>query len=262
MNKKIFISYSQNDKNKVDSLSKALENSEKKFIPIIIANKRNPGKPLAEKVKEGILETTFFIPILTRSSISNQWVNQEIGFAVANDRNILPIVEKSILNELKGFIHNQIDIPFIFEGHKSNKWKEAQNYRKCYKELIKHLESESVIPKLKSSISPKKVRQGDKYTTKVHFIGNVKNAFFDNHVEHLESDFRRWNWDPNTLKDGGNSSPGELHGKVNIECEYSHITTNWPIGKYRINTRVYEHPIPGETGRFVIIENRHNLEIY
>ena len=46
-----------------------------------------PGKPLTDKVKEGILETPYFIPILTRSSITSQWVNQEIDFAIATDRN-------------------------------------------------------------------------------------------------------------------------------------------------------------------------------
>ena len=262
MKEKIFISYSQEDKNKLESLSKALENSVKKFMPIIVANRRNPGKPLTDKVKEGILETPFFIPILTRSSITNQWVNQEIGFAVANDRNIMPLVEKSILNELKGFIHNQVDLPFTFEGNVSNKWKEAQNFRKCYKEMLHHLEDKLVEPKLKSSIYPKKLKQGNAYTTRVHFIGNVKNAFFDNYVEHLESNWREWNWDPKTIKNANNDSPGELHGEVDEKSEFTYQTSGWPIGKYRIYTRVYEHPVPGETQRHIIIENQHNLEIF
>ena len=141
MNEKIFISYSNEDKNKLVSLSKALKKSEKKFEPIIVADRKNPGKPLTDKVKEGILETPFFIPILTRSSITNQWVNQEIGFAVANGRKIMPIVERSILNQLKGFIHDQMDLPFTFEGSVTNKWKEAQNFRRCYKALLDDLES-------------------------------------------------------------------------------------------------------------------------
>ena len=83
MEEKFFISYCNEDRHKLNALSRALRKSPYKFKPIIIAKRKNPGKPLTEKVKEGILETPYFIPILTRASITNQWVNQEIGFAVA-----------------------------------------------------------------------------------------------------------------------------------------------------------------------------------
>lgn len=258
---KFFISYSSEDKNKVEALSKALRERSRKVKPIIIAGRKIPGKPLSDKVKEGILEAPYFIPILTRSSIRNQWVNQEIGFAVAHQRHIIPLVEISIIDELKGFIHNQIDLPFKFEGDSSNKRKEAPRFRKCYKELIVHLEGQIAKPILRSSISPKKVKQGGDYTTKVHFIGNVRNAFFDNYVTHLDSGWQTWNWDPKTLKNGRASTSGQLHGRVDKKSQYTYSTSGWPIGKYKIYTRVYEHPVPGERTRYVIIEDRHNFEV-
>jgi hypothetical protein len=217
MNTKLFISFSAEDRKKLNPLSNALKNSVQKFRQIIIDKRANPGKPLSDKVKEGIQETPFFISILTRLSYKNQWVNQELGYAVANDRNIYPIVERSILNDLKGFIHNQIDLPFIFDGDPLNSRREAQSFMKCYKELIRHLEG----IKFKASISPKKVTQGDTYTTTVNFIGHAKNAFFTNYVVHLDSAWSFWHWDTSTLKDHRASTPGELHGNVNIKSKYS-----------------------------------------
>lgn len=259
MHAKFFISYFSEDKNKLEALSRALKNSSKKFEPIIIAKTKIPGKPLTDKVEEGILETPYFIPILTRSSITSQWVNQEIGFAIATHRNIIPIVELSCVSKLKGFIHSQVDLPFTFKGDRYRKRKEAKNFRKCYKELILHLEA--IMPFFKSSISPKKLKQGDLYTTKVHFKGTVKNAFFDNEVQHLDSNWKIWNWDPRTLRNGRPTTPGELHGQVDQKSQYTHETSGWPIGKYRIYTRVYEHPIPGKASRYIISENKHNFEV-
>jgi hypothetical protein len=149
-------------------------------------------------------------------------------------------------------------LPFTFEGNKHDRRKEAKNFRKCYKGLILHLEDE--MPFLKSSIDPKRVKQGDSYTTKVHFKGKVEHAFFDNYVTHLESNWTAWNWDPNSLKNGRPTNPGELHGQVDKNTQYAHSTAGWPIGKYRIYTRVYEHPVPGKATRYIVVENQHNFE--
>jgi hypothetical protein len=254
---KVFISYSAEDSVKLKALSKALGKSKRRFLPIIIENRKLPGKPLYEKVKEGILETPFFIPIMTRSSIKNQWVNQEIGFAVANYRNIFPIVEKSIVKRLKGFIHNQIDLPFVFEGNQTSTHKEAQQFLQCYRDLVRHLEEIG----FSSAIRPKKVKQGAPYITAVHFKGKVKNAFFTNYIEHVDSGWSTWQWDPNTLSDNRATTPGELHGDIDKKSKYKKGTNDWPVGKYKIHTRAYEHPVPGELRRFILFEKIHNFEV-
>ena len=72
--KKIFISYATKDYNKL----KAFRNEIKrrgKFKAIVAADKQNPGTTLADKIKKNINEADFFVPIMTRSSINNQWVN-------------------------------------------------------------------------------------------------------------------------------------------------------------------------------------------
>jgi len=127
MGKKIFISYSNDDKNKMRSLEKAIDKT-KYLSAIIIADKRSSMKLLTEKVSEGISECDYFIPILTRSSITNQWVNQEIGFAKALQREIIPLIEQQILNDLKGFIHKQSDLPYQFSSNELKPRSEAASF--------------------------------------------------------------------------------------------------------------------------------------
>lgn len=113
MKKKIFISYCQADYEKVKILENKILETEG-LEPIIVANNREPLKPLAQKVQDGIIICEFFIPIITQNSINTQWLNQEIGFAISARKKILPIIEESLIDNLKGFIHKQIDIPYLF----------------------------------------------------------------------------------------------------------------------------------------------------
>lgn len=109
MKEDIFISYSDNDKDKVDLIVKELKGNTK-FKPLVIASNREALKPLAEKVADGIVKAKIIVPILTKNSITTQWINQEIGFATALNKKIIPIVEKDIIGILKGFIHREIDL--------------------------------------------------------------------------------------------------------------------------------------------------------
>jgi hypothetical protein len=105
------------------------------FTPIVIASNREPLKPLAEKVIKGIHSSTVFIPIMTAKSIPTQWINQEIGFAKATDKKITPIVESSILKDLKGFIHKEIDLPYNFTNDETN-----DDFLRALRVLISDLE--------------------------------------------------------------------------------------------------------------------------
>ena len=138
--KKIFISYATKDYNKL----KAFRNEIKrrgKFKAIVAADKQNPGTTLADKIKKNINEADFFVPIMTRSSINNQWVNQEIGYTEAMDRKkIFAMIESNIISRLKGFIHNQLSLDYTFEGNRKKMRKEASQFRKCYIKLLDHLE--------------------------------------------------------------------------------------------------------------------------
>jgi len=144
MKAKIFLSYSELDKNKLKALKSAIKKREG-LVPIVVSERRKVGQSLADKVKGCMQEADCLIPILTRKSISNQWVNQEIGFAEALKIPIIPLVEESLLNKLKGFVHKQMDLPFVFIGVKSDSKKESRNFRKCYGSAIDYVAASSPI---------------------------------------------------------------------------------------------------------------------
>ena len=251
-----FLSYSNNDHNKIIAIDKAAQKKPYNFKPIIVAYSKKHGVPLTEKVKEGILSTPYFVPIITKNSINNQWVNQEIGFALASNKTILPIIEKNIINNLKGFIHNQIDLPFTYVSNITNSIKESYSFRKCYLELFKHL---SIINKI---IFDSKIRMKNNILEiRYSFKGNLLNGFFDNKVINLETGKHFWVIDPDTLDNSKSNTPGNLHGHQNIKDKLVNFSTvGLSLGKYRMFSRIYEHDI--ETNkRYVIAEKIHEFEI-
>lgn len=139
MMSEIFISYSTKDKDKVELVGKLLASSAD-FSPVIIASDREALKPLAQKVADGITRSHFIVPIITRNSITTQWINQEIGFATALKKPILPIVEASLIDELKGFIHKQIDLPYSYPSSQ-NRAQENREFLRQFKLLLGDLSS-------------------------------------------------------------------------------------------------------------------------
>ncbi|MCK5136634.1 MAG: toll/interleukin-1 receptor domain-containing protein [Bacteroidales bacterium] len=111
--KNIFISYSSNDQDKVGIL-KELIKIKNGLNPIVIADKREAQKPLTDKVIDGIEKSEIVVPIITSRSIHTQWMNQEIGYSLALSRKVTAIVERELLDDLKGFIHKQVDLPYNF----------------------------------------------------------------------------------------------------------------------------------------------------
>ena len=139
MKQTVFISYSSLDQDKVDYLVREFKNNSS-FKPLVIAFNREPTKPLTEKVVRGIKDCFCIIPILTSNSIKTQWINQEIGFAKGIGKEIIPIVDSNIINELKGFIHKQIDLPYNYKSNIENKTTENKRFVKTVRTLISDLE--------------------------------------------------------------------------------------------------------------------------
>lgn len=158
MARKVFISYASEDNAKMKVLKRTIEEKfKRKYEVIIVADRKEPGKPLTTKVMNGLKESHIFIPILTSNSIKNQWVNQEIGYATAiniydeiDKIKIFPIVDKKIENKLKGFIHKQLDLSFSFIANASSSQKKQPSYKKCCAEVCQHLRS--LMPKKKVKI--------------------------------------------------------------------------------------------------------------
>jgi len=137
--KLVFISFSSADNDKVEILADLLKKS-KTLAPLVVVRNRRSMENLDIKIIDSIKECEFFVPILTSKSYLTQWINQEIGYAKAikSKDNIVPIVEKSIIGDLRGFIHDQIDLPDTFTNEDSN-----ANFTDTCKKLIKHLNSQS-----------------------------------------------------------------------------------------------------------------------
>ena len=139
MKKKLFISYADADLSKVRIIEDVLKNNSY-FEPLIIANRRDPLKALTKKVSEGIEASDFIIPILTKASINQQWINQEIGYSMRTNKTIIPITEKLIMSKLRGFIHKESDLPYNFRRH-NNPGQENKNFKKSFLTLLEDLES-------------------------------------------------------------------------------------------------------------------------
>ena len=140
MKHEIFISYSNLDKEKVNLVVSELEGNTM-FTPLVIASNRKALIPLTNKVASGIIKAKIILPILTKNSITTQWINQEIGFATALKKKIMPIIDSDLINDLKGFIHKQIDLPYNFQSH-SNNAQEQKNFVKQFRILLADLEKE------------------------------------------------------------------------------------------------------------------------
>src|SRR5712671_2585259 len=96
---KIFVSFFSEDNDKKKILQDLIEKYEN-FTAVVVTRQQQPMIALTEKVKKGILSSKYFIPILTERSIITQWINQEIGFAVASNKIIRHVVEKIIIDRL------------------------------------------------------------------------------------------------------------------------------------------------------------------
>lgn len=115
------------------------------LTPIVIASRRSAQSPLTKKVIDGILEADILMPILTRNSINSQWVNQEIGYTRSlEQKSIIPIVEEQTMDDLKGFIHKQLDLPYSFRSFEDNPRKESFSFNKTIKQVIQDLTGEAM----------------------------------------------------------------------------------------------------------------------
>jgi len=171
----IFISYSSENQNKLEALLRIFKKKEN-LTPIVVADQRLSLQTLSEKVINCFSKSDYFISILTKESINNQWVNQELGYATAiEDRiKIVPIVEKGIMDDLKGFINRNVDLPYTYVGS-DEKRKEAANFRKCCNLLLDDIKSAEQVAGMETSISRTDIDQVKLYDYKKEDIDvNVK----------------------------------------------------------------------------------------
>lgn len=141
MKRRLFIRYSSADDDKVEIVKDELA-ANPVFDAVVIASNREPLKPLAQKVMDGIADAWCIVPILTPKSIGTQWINQEIGYARGVNRQLAPLVDKSVINQLKGFIHREVDLPYTYASHEIAEI-ENEAFRQEFRKLVADLEARS-----------------------------------------------------------------------------------------------------------------------
>jgi len=141
---KIFVSYdSKHDKQEMLSLKESIDQNSAMNAIVLTEKERNqPHMSFPSKVAEGIDECDTFMPILTRESIKNQWVNQEIGYAIAKDKDFCALLEKDLRKDLSGFIHRESDLPFTF--CKPTMYNDMASFNKCVQEALSHISEEKI----------------------------------------------------------------------------------------------------------------------
>ncbi len=94
MTYKVFISHSTRDKGLVISLSNLLS----KFgVEVSVAEwYLAPGESLDKKVFEQIRKSDCVVVLLTRNGIRSNWVQQETGYSLQQNKPLIPIVERGI----------------------------------------------------------------------------------------------------------------------------------------------------------------------
>lgn len=153
---RVFVAYSSEDKDFVADVVASLNNAG--LEPYIAEWDNNADTHLTSKVEKGISESLHFVPILSKSSVYEQWINQEIGFAYSlkylyeiqkdqllikrrplmgaavkdypdalNPIEIYPIVYKPLKDVVKGWINRDIDL--ILYDDNDRDWKRHTIFR-------------------------------------------------------------------------------------------------------------------------------------
>jgi len=106
---KVFISHSINDLDIVNSLYSVLRQSGMDVYAAVFSPE--PGKHVSEKILEGMKSSDCVLLLLTHDSVLSQWVQNEIGMALAYNKIIIPIVKKNVKipNILEGLEYIKFD---------------------------------------------------------------------------------------------------------------------------------------------------------
>lgn len=105
---KVFVSHSVDDLGVVYQLKYWLElNGIETYLAELYPQ---PGVALADKVAGAIDQSHCVIGLITRAGGRSKWVNQELGYAKAKGKLIVPVVEQG--ESLIGFVEGKEYVPF------------------------------------------------------------------------------------------------------------------------------------------------------
>ena len=115
----VFISYSrENDRVVTGLLAQALS---KQGFKTLLDRRLYPGANITNTICKQISEAHAVILVLSEKSISSPWVNQELGYARALDKPIIPIqIEKHIQNSGMFIGTNELDFDTDWFNHETS----------------------------------------------------------------------------------------------------------------------------------------------
>src|SRR3989442_11455607 len=106
--KKVFVSHSGLDNNLVVLFEKSLKAIG--IEPFLAERVVAAGESIPSKIGSHIRDSNAFVPVLTKNSLGNQWVNQEIGYAYRwkesqgiDSPYFFPLLEEGFIEPVKGF---------------------------------------------------------------------------------------------------------------------------------------------------------------
>lgn len=114
---RVFISHSSKDKELVKSLIRLLESFLKGIVEFYLAiQDPQPGRNLSDKVKKEIDKSDIVLVLLTPNSKISTYVNQEIGYSVACEKDVIPLVTPNIPRDALGMLEGKECIVLSSEG--------------------------------------------------------------------------------------------------------------------------------------------------
>jgi hypothetical protein len=84
------------------------------ILPYLAEHDVQPGTDLAEKIQNAIRRCSAFVVLMSDNSVNAPYVREEIGFALASNKIVIPLVQPGIASESLAMLHGKEFISFDF----------------------------------------------------------------------------------------------------------------------------------------------------
>lgn len=110
----IFFSHNSSDRQWCEWLA---ADAEELDITVYLAeHDPHPGQNLADKVKDNIKQSNALVVLLTKNSASSSFVNQEVGYALAKKKLVIPLVQPGVSSDQLAMLQGVEYIEFDFRN--------------------------------------------------------------------------------------------------------------------------------------------------